>query len=85
MPTVALDGWLDDDILAKYNEIYDLVESDRQLQGDAFNQESLKVHQRRCQKNKKTTERNLTRSGLKCKSNVATICKGARSLSVDSQ
>jgi hypothetical protein len=44
-------GWSDDGI-AKYNEIYDLVEVDCQLQGNAFNQELLKVHQKRHQKNK---------------------------------
>ncbi len=41
-------GLLDEGI-AKYNEIYDLVEVDCQLRGDTFNQELLKVHQRRCQ------------------------------------
>ena len=51
-------GWSDEGI-AKYNEIYDLVENDRQLRGATFNQELLKVHQRRSQKNKKTTERNV--------------------------
>ena len=50
--------WSDKGI-AIYNEIYDLVESDRQLQGATFNQELLMVHQRRRQKNKKTTERNV--------------------------
>ena len=45
-------GWSDDGI-AKYNDIYNLVESDRQLRGNTFNQELLKVHQRRRQKNKK--------------------------------
>jgi hypothetical protein len=45
-------GWSDDGI-AKYNEIYDLVEVDRQLRGNAFNQELLKVHQKRRQKNRK--------------------------------
>ena len=44
-------GWSDDGI-AKYNELYDLVEVDRQLRGNAFNQELLKVHQKRRQKNK---------------------------------
>ncbi len=48
-------GWSDDGI-AKYNEIYDLVEVDRQLQGSAFNQELLKVHQKRRQKNRKPNE-----------------------------
>ena len=51
-------GWSDDGI-AKYNDIYDLVESDRQLRGNTFNQELLKVHQRRRQKNKKTTVQNM--------------------------
>ena len=51
-------GWSDEGI-AKYNKIYVLVESDRQLRGATFNQELLKVHQRRRQKNKKTTERNV--------------------------
>ena len=51
-------GWLDEGI-AKYNKIYNLVESDRQLRGTTFNQELLKVYQRRRQKNKKTTERNV--------------------------
>jgi hypothetical protein len=35
------------------------VESDRQLRGATFNQELLKVHQRRRQKNKRTTEQNV--------------------------
>ena len=48
-------GWSDDGI-AKYNEIYDLVEVDRQLRGNAFNQELLKVHQKRRQKNRKPNE-----------------------------
>jgi hypothetical protein len=47
-------GWLDEGI-AKYNKIYDLVEVDHQLRGDTFNQELLKVHQRRCRRNKKGT------------------------------
>jgi hypothetical protein len=51
-------GWSDEGI-AKYNEIYDLVESDCRLRGATFNQELLKVHQQRRQKNKKTTERNV--------------------------
>lgn len=51
-------GWSDDGI-AKYNEIYDLVEVDRQLRGNAFNQELLKVHQKRRQKNKKPNERTV--------------------------
>ncbi len=51
-------GWSDEGI-AKYNEIYDLVEVDRQLRGDTFNQELLKVHQRRCQQNKKGTGQTL--------------------------
>ena len=51
-------GWSDEGI-AKYNDIYDLVESDRQLRGATFNQELLKVHQQRRQKNKKATERNV--------------------------
>ena len=51
-------GWSDEGI-AKYNDIYNLVESDRQLRGATFNQDLLKVHQRRRQKNKKTTERNV--------------------------
>jgi hypothetical protein len=50
-------GWSDEGI-AKYNDIYDLVESDRQLRGATFNQELLKVHQRRRQKNKRTAENN---------------------------
>ncbi len=44
-------GWSDEGI-AKYNKIYDLVEVDRQWRGDTFNQELLKVHQRRRQRNK---------------------------------
>ena len=51
-------GWSDDGI-AKYNDIYDLVESDRQLRGNTFNQELLKVHQRRRQMNKKKTVQNM--------------------------
>ena len=50
-------GWSDEGN-AKFNEIYDLAESDRQLRGATFNQELLKV-QRRRQKNKITTERNV--------------------------
>ena len=53
-PMVALDAWSDDGI-EKYNKIYDLVEIDHQLRGDSFNQELLKVHQKRHQENKKTT------------------------------
>jgi hypothetical protein len=74
-------GWSDKGI-AKYNEIYDLVESDRQLRGATFNQELLMVHQRHRQKNKETTERNVDNERAKNKS-LATIYKGARSLSVD--
>lgn len=51
-------GWSDDGI-AKYNDIYDLVEGDRRLRGNAFNQELLKVHQRRRQKNKKGADRSI--------------------------
>ena len=51
-------GWSDEGI-AKYNEIYNLVEVDWKLYGDTFNQELLKVHQRRRQRNKKGTERNI--------------------------
>jgi hypothetical protein len=51
-------GWSDDGI-AKYHENYDLVEGDRRLRGDTFNQELLKVHQRRCQKNKKGADRSI--------------------------
>ena len=51
-------GWSDDGI-DKYNKIYDLIEIDRQqLRGDTFDQELLKVHQKRRQKHKKMTERN---------------------------
>ena len=57
-------GWSDEGI-AKYNTIYDLVESDCQLQGTTFNQELLKVHQRRHQKNKKTTEWNVVNERAK--------------------
>ena len=51
-------GWSDEGI-AKYNEIYDLVEVDRLLRGDTFNQELLKVHQKRRQRNKKGTGQNV--------------------------
>ena len=57
-------GWSDDGI-AKYNEIYDLVEVDRQLRGNAFNQELLKVHQKRRQKNKPPNEPILDNDRLK--------------------
>jgi hypothetical protein len=51
-------GWSDEGI-AKYNNIYNLVESDHQLRGATFNQELLKVHQRRRQNNKRATEKNV--------------------------
>ncbi len=51
-------GWSDDGT-ANYNDIYDLVERNRQFRGDAFNQELLKVHQQRRQKNKKGTDRSI--------------------------
>jgi hypothetical protein len=51
-------GWSDEGI-AKYNGIYNLVESDCQLRGATLNQELLKVHQRRRQKNKRSTEKNV--------------------------
>jgi hypothetical protein len=51
---VALDGLTM--ALQKYNEIYDLVEVDRQLRGNAFIQELLKVHQKRRQKKKPPNE-----------------------------
>jgi hypothetical protein len=70
-------GWSDEGI-AKYNDIYDLVESDRQLRGATFNQELLKVHQRRRQKNKGTAEKTVTTSGSKSES-LVTIYEGARS------
>ncbi len=57
-------GWSDDGI-AKYNEIYDLVEVDRQLRGNAFNQELLKVHQKRRQKNKPPNEPTMDKERLK--------------------
>ena len=58
--TTASQGWhwMADDGIEKYNKIYDLVEIDHQLRGDSFNQELLKVHQKRHQENKKTTEQN---------------------------
>jgi hypothetical protein len=74
-------GWSDEGS-AKYNEIYDLVESDCPLRGATFNQELLKVHQQRRQKNKKTTEQNVDNERAKSES-LATIFKGARSLNVD--
>ncbi len=74
-------GWSDKGI-AKYNKIYDRVESDCQLRGATFNQELLKVHQRRRQKNKKTTERNVDNERAKRES-LATIYEEARSLNVD--
>jgi hypothetical protein len=76
-------GWLDEGI-AKYNEIYDLMENDRKLRGVKFNQKLLKVHQRRRQKYKKTTERNVDNERAKSES-LATIYEGARSLNVDPQ
>ena len=51
-------GWSDEGI-AKYNDVYDLVETDRQLRGATFNQELLKVHQRRRPKNKRTIEKSV--------------------------
>ena len=50
--------WSDKGI-AKYNNIYDLVETDRQLQGATLNQELLKVLQRRRQKNMRTIEKSV--------------------------
>ena len=61
-------GWSDEGI-AKYNKIYDLVHSDCQLRGVTLNHELLKVHQRRRQKNKKTTDRYV---GQKSESLVTT-------------
>ena len=57
-------GWSDDGI-AKYNKIYDLVEVDRQLRGKAFNQELLKVHQKRRQKNKPPNKPTMDNERLK--------------------
>jgi hypothetical protein len=57
-------GWLDQG-LAKYNETYNLVESDCQLQEDTFNQELLKLHQRCCKKIRKGQNGTLTMSGQK--------------------
>jgi uncharacterized membrane protein YgaE (UPF0421/DUF939 family) len=54
------------------------------LRGATFNQELLKVHQQRRQKNKKATERNVGNERAKSES-LATIYKGARSLNMDPQ
>ncbi len=76
-------GWSDEGI-AKYNDIYDLVESDRQLRGATFNQELLKVHQRRRQKKREQQNGTLTTSAPRSE-NLATIYEEARSLIMDPQ
>ena len=73
-------GWSDEGI-AKYNEVYDLVDSDCQLQ-DATLSGVVEGSLETPSESKKTTEWNVDNKRAKSKS-LATIYEGARSLSVD--